>query len=319
MVASNSIMLSRSLDILSVHRLKGGRLEGYSWVPDWSDRRVLPNALNGYPNKSGVFTRREFHASLDSELEIITLSSIEPLPLRGYDVDSIAAIGNSLKPDMSLFKWNNIVSLAVQSVDPERLLRILLQQFTLALELWATAMAWRQLALSPSGTYPTGEAHDEVFWKTLQATVYIGSEEETRDRHDEFFRGIEARRDRCHKFIALIDFDDPWAAIKAILESIGELSSSSAYETVWKQFLSADVVLDRAVLRRLGRTAKGYLALLPLDAKVTDTIVLLQGGKTPYVIRRRDGLWEFVGDCYVHGIMDGEAWDESRLEDIAMT
>jgi hypothetical protein len=215
-------------------------------------------------------------------------------------------------------KMESMIALAAQSVNPEGLIRILLRQFTQALELWETSMEWREIALSQALTYPTGEDKHTVFWKTLQATVYVDGEDQTKERHDEFFRDLEARRDRCLKLLSLTDFDDPWATIKAIMDSLAEFASGSSMEMIWKQFLCADVVLERAVMRRLGRTANGYLALLPFDTEPTDTVVLLQGGKTPYVVRRREGCWEFVGDCYVHGIMDGEAWNESILEDMVL-
>lgn len=72
-----------------------------SWVPDWSDERLLPSPLNGYPSHSGAYVRRVFHASDDSKMEACTLSTAEPLPLRGYEVDGIAALGKPLEPQTS--------------------------------------------------------------------------------------------------------------------------------------------------------------------------------------------------------------------------
>jgi hypothetical protein len=293
----------------------------YSWVPDWGDERFLPNPLNGYPSYSGAYVRQVFRASRDSEVEVSTLSTTKPLPLRGYEVDSIAALGKPLEPQLSAIdpiRMENILHAAVQSVNPEVLLRSLLSQCTQGLKLWEAAIEWRRIALDGPSAYPTGEDNDAVFWKTLQATVYIDGEESTQARHDEFFRDVEARRDRCLKLLGLANFDDPWTSAKAIIDLMTEMESGSQTEAVWEQFLCADVVLERAVMRRLGRTAKGYLALLPFDTLETDIIVLLQGGKTPYVIRRKEGCWQFVGDCYVHGIMDGDAWDDSKLENITL-
>lgn len=146
--------------------------------------------------------------------------------------------------------------------------------------------------------------------------MYIDGDENTQARHDEFFRHVETRRERCRTLLGLANFEDPWLAARAIIDTMNKMASGSQAEAVRKQLLCSDVVLERAVMRRLGRTREGYLALLPFDAKETDKIVLLQGGKTPYVVRCKDGCWEFVGDCYVHGIMDGEAWNQSRLEDV---
>lgn len=93
---------------------------------------------------------------------------------------------------------------------------------------------------------------------------------------------------------------------------------------------------DSAINARSGRsfavTNKGYLGLIPRDARPGDHVVIMPGGKVPYVIRRVRGLksgrrwkkgdsvrrYEFIGDCYIHGIMHGEAWDESKIEPIVL-
>lgn len=65
--------------------------------------------------------------------------------------------------------------------------------------------------------------------------------------------------------------------------------------------------------RRVYITKEGYFGLVPSSAKRSDRIILLSGGKTPYVVRKgRKGISTFIGDCYVHGYMNGEAWDLKR-------
>jgi hypothetical protein len=71
---------------------------------------------------------------------------------------------------------------------------------------------------------------------------------------------------------------------------------------------------DQAILksRALARTENGYLALVPKGAQPGDSIALLKGGKIPFVVREADGEGglSLVGDSYVHGIMNGEAFEE---------
>ncbi|OAQ96547.1 hypothetical protein LLEC1_02349 [Akanthomyces lecanii] len=64
-------------------------------------------------------------------------------------------------------------------------------------------------------------------------------------------------------------------------------------------------------LRRVMSTANGYLGLVPRAAQHGDQVWLFSGGRTPYIIRPtgRPGQFTFVGEAYVHGIMDGEAAD----------
>ncbi|KAG4442145.1 hypothetical protein IFR05_002358 [Cadophora sp. M221] len=42
-----------------------------------------------------------------------------------------------------------------------------------------------------------------------------------------------------------------------------------------------------------------------------DIVCILDGGELPYVIRRvDDGQYQFIGSCYVHGLMNGEAYSK---------
>lgn len=61
--------------------------------------------------------------------------------------------------------------------------------------------------------------------------------------------------------------------------------------------------------RRLGITEKGCLGLFPEHSKVGDGVHVLDGCHVPFLFRdaNRPGRFRLVGECYVYGIMDGEA------------
>ncbi|KJA17678.1 hypothetical protein HYPSUDRAFT_79586 [Hypholoma sublateritium FD-334 SS-4] len=66
-------------------------------------------------------------------------------------------------------------------------------------------------------------------------------------------------------------------------------------------------------------TERGFLGLAPEMARKGDAVCIFQGGEVPFVVRPKgDGNWEFVGECYVHGIMSGEAVREAKREDVNM-
>jgi hypothetical protein len=68
-----------------------------------------------------------------------------------------------------------------------------------------------------------------------------------------------------------------------------------------------------SVGRRFARTAHGRLGSMPRFSAVGDKICLFDGGSLPYVIRPRgDGTYTFLGDCYLDGVMYGEAMVEGR-------
>ncbi|KAI0974681.1 heterokaryon incompatibility protein-domain-containing protein [Xylaria arbuscula] len=63
--------------------------------------------------------------------------------------------------------------------------------------------------------------------------------------------------------------------------------------------------------RALYITEKGYMGLGPWNAKVGDVIAVLDGGKTPFLLRQipTSERFKLVGETYVRGIMGGEALD----------
>ena len=68
--------------------------------------------------------------------------------------------------------------------------------------------------------------------------------------------------------------------------------------------------------RWMANTEGGRLALLPGTAELGDKIAVLYGGKLPYILRKIGERWELVGECYVHGVMHGEAFKEEECYEI---
>lgn len=66
---------------------------------------------------------------------------------------------------------------------------------------------------------------------------------------------------------------------------------------------------DALCVRAAGYTERGYCGLVPDTAIEGDRVVVLYGGQVLYLIRDvGDGKHSFVGECYLHGLMDGEAF-----------
>ncbi|TVY15382.1 hypothetical protein LARI1_G005623 [Lachnellula arida] len=70
------------------------------------------------------------------------------------------------------------------------------------------------------------------------------------------------------------------------------------------RFKQAVTVLSSNLV--LFTTAKGYIGLGPPSMLEGDIICILFGGEVPYVLRPMGSHWQLVGECYVHGIMQGE-------------
>lgn len=76
-------------------------------------------------------------------------------------------------------------------------------------------------------------------------------------------------------------------------------------------------LVDMAVIQAFFITECGYIGIAPPSVQINDDVWILFGGRVPFVLRPRgngcsslglEGADEylFVGDAYVHGIMDGE-------------
>lgn len=77
------------------------------------------------------------------------------------------------------------------------------------------------------------------------------------------------------------------------------------------------LVQETARGRRFGTTAKGEMAWFLRYAREGDVLCLFKGAATPCVLRQHeDGKpFTFVGECYVHRIMYGEALHTGALEE----
>ncbi|KAE8376750.1 heterokaryon incompatibility protein-domain-containing protein [Aspergillus bertholletiae] len=92
-------------------------------------------------------------------------------------------------------------------------------------------------------------------------------------------------------------------------------------------------IMQAIYRRRFFVTAHGRIGLGPAGTRDGDTVCIFPGGRTPFIIRRRPtedtrleqrqnrypyvnlapSAYEILGDCYVHGLMDGAAmhiWED---------
>jgi hypothetical protein len=132
--------------------------------------------------------------------------------------------------------------------------------------------------------YPTGEALGEVLGRTLTwHRLFEGRDAGSYNYQQEFEQ-----------------FHDLLMKGKSIAE-IKE-SSSRGIATILQ---GTDLILCT--------TEKGYVGMVSEATKCGDKIVLLEGGSSPFVLRPLGQQYQIVGACYIHGIMNGEAWSESGL------
>lgn len=76
------------------------------------------------------------------------------------------------------------------------------------------------------------------------------------------------------------------------------------------------------VYRSLFMSVDGWLGVCRQTCVAGDEVWVLEGGAVPYVLRpvggKREGVYRFMGECYVHGIMNGEVikgldWEDGEV------
>jgi hypothetical protein len=87
----------------------------------------------------------------------------------------------------------------------------------------------------------------------------------------------------------------------------GILSDEQRNKHIARANLFNNKVLESCHLRRLFVTANGYLGLAPEEAMVGDAVVVLYGARTPQILRKQEDHYVMIGECYVQGVMFGEA------------
>jgi hypothetical protein len=62
--------------------------------------------------------------------------------------------------------------------------------------------------------------------------------------------------------------------------------------------------------RRFCLTRGGYFGLVPTASRVGDSVGLFTACHVPFVLRPVESSYQLIGECYVHGIMMGEAYQQ---------
>jgi hypothetical protein len=113
-----------------------------------------------------------------------------------------------------------------------------------------------------------------------------------------------------------------WRAVKQDGKNYHSLSTTEKADLQ----VFHESVVSATRYRRVFVTESGLLGIGPSDTQIGDCVFVLLGSNVPVVLRKTPSLNEhpavtissqpmlrLVGDCFVHGIMDGEAWDSDCI------
>jgi hypothetical protein len=277
-LAKSYIQRDRNLDILGYVK-SGANIAGLpSWVPDWTNQGDMPINLRT-PIMTGISFDR--HAGGDNDCSVSVSADGMTLNGKGIIFDQIARLSGLLGEPMCNICCN----------------AHLLESIT---------------GISRKSNYIAGgTALDALF-----ITQLAGPPQPTYDKLRRRFHEVweEAKTHPSQKGImgsVTISTVDGQQEKKI---RVTPLNAKETDET--EALLTAS--LRYGLKRRFATTRKGYYALVPEKAAIGDTVAIMKGGNYPFVLHAQGQNWSLVGECYVHGVMNGEAFDESACENLTI-
>ena len=248
--------------------------DGPSWVPDWSQRLNTLAAFDGDKSKT-------YCAAKGSVATVSICPNQEKLDVLGFRFDyvEVAALAMVLNPGYT--PWNSLRSNpAAQHVLAE----------------------WMFLVLGMP-TYPTGERIDDVLCKTLVAGKnFNGTFPMSDDDFDDFFRSYVDLRTKLMKLTQRCRFQR---------RQPGEYYDDLVFREPSLYLTRVEIL---SYFRRLIITRNGYIGLASCTTEPNDSICILFGAQTPFVLRQECDDWILLGECYIHGMMDGKAFDQPGIK-----
>jgi hypothetical protein len=241
-----------------------------SWIPDWSSPRA-GSPLGGLANvvnyAAASFRPQQFSLPPDSTA----------LRIEGTVIDRITSLIPEFRPDTSQTHDDAYYGGEVAK--------------------WLRAA----ITLRPTitrDTYITGESLDEAFWRTL-----IGNKTHldtpAPSAYAEEFSALLIRQ----RFVdEAIDRAEETGEPLMVQDSTGEWARAEAGSRLYRQALQNMMFTKSFALMDAGR-----MGIVPGGSTVGDEVVLISGTAVPFVVRRLEsGKFALVGECYVHGVMDGK-------------
>ncbi len=235
----------------------------------------MTNPLMHLRNDPGL----PFHASGDTEQRVRLSKDNTILHVLGRIIDTIKDIGPA---------FEEVTASSAHFSEKSRQERT--QLFAQNIKSWLHQSL--DLAFSaPSGSEASSSRFED-FWRTMMCNITAGGE-----RPDPGLSIASAN------LLKILDIPSPVAV--------------DLPQPVLEQILIVETALGRwAYGWRLCTTDNGRLGRVLSSVQTGDVVCVLYGGEVPYVIRPcGDGQFKFVGSCYIHGLMDGEALQIEGLED----
>ena len=242
-----------------------------SWLPDWTTSR--PTGLND-PSEGGT----KFAASGPQQPMITHEINSDELLVEGYRVDLVESISATSNEEVNLAEYLKEVDIMIDSAvltrvrDPPEELK---WKVPIAGALYPKEAASSDIDLRSS--YQALRGYHKILEE--ENSINKGKKQPVEDTNPAIVYGM----------------------------AIGKMSANP-YRNQGANYLTA--LKDTLHGWKFVVTKQGYVGTVPNLTEVGDTVAILKGGCVPFILRNsvtRPGAFRLVGECYVHGMMNGEA------------
>ncbi len=279
----------KNLDIL-VQASATKKLTGLpSWTPDWSEEKRI-SRLNRRHSRTGFF-----HAAGGTAASIIPSPDDNLMICEGIPIDTLDGLGHCLLETSS----------RAQLSDPENAKSMYRDDETTFSAIWRSLISdVKYFANSSFERAPEDMGH--LFIKKCRnwENIFLNQD------HPQYNPGKV-----IHPDISIFEL---WYLKNRFLNVAGRPIREWAFDRLEAaQADDTDIILNASFERtmkkkiygrRLITTETGYIGLAPMASQRGDKVCVLFGCSTPVILRPLAGNgYEFIGECYVHGIMEGEA------------
>ncbi|KAF8860223.1 hypothetical protein BDZ45DRAFT_649084 [Acephala macrosclerotiorum] len=289
------LMKGESIDILyhCVPPSVPSELHLPSWVPDWTTRGHVEPFL---------IRRLKANATLDSKPKLRLDENGKILHITGKILDKIAII-EEFRPIPSVTD-SRAADAEKGFQTPEAKLEARTDAFKEKVRIWGQNVL--------DIVFPDKVGSPELFenlWRTFMCNRTRDSsvpDSSCKFGFDIFMEAVLSCRTATS---VLLEWKETQAA-KNQEEGVQSPSNNVVYDSAVEHFHGAHS--KWCYNRRFFKSEAGRFGWTVDGARVGDEICVLYGGAYPFVLRPdEDGCHTIVGDSYTHGLMEGEAMDES--------
>lgn len=173
---------------------------------------------------------------------------------------------------------------------------------------------WNELCNNKQNIYPTGIPSWKAYCDTLTAENFLWY---SRGREHPYIPDSNLE----HSLALLWDLCSQNGIESLVPAKLSTNHLNSALAATKDEEMSVLFFQEQASMvcrhRRFFIAENGYYGLGPHNMQPQDKIAVLFGARVPFILRPFGNRWKLVGECYVNGIMHGEAidmWRKGSLE-----